>query len=180
MAAQVKVELSPHPDCPTSTVEDLSVEVQREGAGWRCTYIVTGDISRIVTPPPATPGRRDGLWRTTCFEAFVRQTPEDAYAELNFSPSGQWAAYRFDSHRSGMQPLDLPKDPEIAVVERSDRTFSLTADAALPEEFTTGSVRLGLSAVIEERDGTKSYWALAHPPGPPDFHHPDCFAAQLP
>ena len=41
--------------------------------------------------------------------------------------------------------------------------------------------QLGLSAVLEEKDGTKSYWALAHPPGDkPDFHDPDCFAAQLP
>jgi len=40
--------------------------------------------------------------------------------------------------------------------------------------------KLGLSAVIEEIDGTKSYWALAHPPGKPDFHHPDCFALTLP
>ena len=39
---------------------------------------------------------------------------------------------------------------------------------------------IGLSAVIEETDGTKSYWALRHPPGPPDFHHPDCFALELP
>ena len=40
--------------------------------------------------------------------------------------------------------------------------------------------RAGLSAIIEEADGTKSYWALAHPPGKPDFHHPDCFALELP
>ena len=40
--------------------------------------------------------------------------------------------------------------------------------------------RLGLSAVIEEADGTKSYWALAHPPGSPDFHHADCFVVELP
>ncbi len=39
---------------------------------------------------------------------------------------------------------------------------------------------IGISAVIEETDGTKSYWALAHPPGKPDFHHPACFAATLP
>ena len=39
---------------------------------------------------------------------------------------------------------------------------------------------LGLSAVLEEKDGTKSYWALAHPSGDkPDFHHPACFAARL-
>ena len=35
---------------------------------------------------------------------------------------------------------------------------------------------LGLSAVIEEANGRKSYWALAHPPGKADFHHADCFA----
>ena len=40
---------------------------------------------------------------------------------------------------------------------------------------------LNLSAVLEEKDGTKSYWALAHPAGDkPDFHAPDCFAAKLP
>ena len=39
---------------------------------------------------------------------------------------------------------------------------------------------IGLSAVLEQQDGTKSYWALAHPPGAPDFHHPDCFVARLP
>lgn len=40
--------------------------------------------------------------------------------------------------------------------------------------------RLGLSAVIEETSGAKSYWALAHAPGKPDFHHPDAFALDLP
>ena len=40
---------------------------------------------------------------------------------------------------------------------------------------------LGLSAVLEEKDGTKSYWALAHPdPEKPDFHDPGCFVAHLP
>ena len=35
-------------------------------------------------------------------------------------------------------------------------------------------------AVIEAVDGSVSYWALAHPAGKPDFHHPDGFALQLP
>jgi hypothetical protein len=39
--------------------------------------------------------------------------------------------------------------------------------------------RVGLSAVIEDTSGRKSYWALAHPPGKPDFHHEDCFAHEL-
>jgi hypothetical protein len=49
--------------------------------------------------------------------------------------------------------------------------------SALPHKATW---RLGLSAVIEDSSGAKSYWALAHPPGKPDFHHPDCFAHELP
>jgi hypothetical protein len=40
-------------------------------------------------------------------------------------------------------------------------------------------LRLGLSAVIEDIDGRLSYWALKHPPGKPDFHHPDSFALDV-
>jgi len=39
--------------------------------------------------------------------------------------------------------------------------------------------RLGLSAVLEETDGTKSYWALAHCGEKPDFHDAGCFTAKL-
>ena len=40
---------------------------------------------------------------------------------------------------------------------------------------------IGLSAILEEKDGTKSYWAVAHPDGDkPDFHDAACFAAHLP
>ena len=39
---------------------------------------------------------------------------------------------------------------------------------------------LGLSAVLEEKDGTKSYWALAHAADKPDFHDAGCFVARLP
>ncbi|MGH8470123.1 MAG: hypothetical protein ACREVY_14440 [Gammaproteobacteria bacterium] len=35
-------------------------------------------------------------------------------------------------------------------------------------------LRLALAAVIEEKNGSLSYWALAHPR--PDFHHADAFA----
>ena len=33
---------------------------------------------------------------------------------------------------------------------------------------------------MKDVDGGISYWALAHPPGKPDFHHPDSFALTLP
>ena len=39
---------------------------------------------------------------------------------------------------------------------------------------------LGLSAVLEDLNGEKTWWALAHAPDKPDFHHPDSFALELP
>ena len=56
--------------------------------------------------------------------------------------------------------------------------WALGATIAVPADTNW---ELGLSAVLEEKDGTKSYWALAHPnPEKPDFHDPGCFAAHLP
>ena len=49
--------------------------------------------------------RTDELWRTTCFEAFVRT--DGGYVEYNLSPSGAWAAYRFDGYREGMRGLEI-------------------------------------------------------------------------
>ena len=38
---------------------------------------------------------------------------------------------------------------------------------------------LSFTAVIEDTDGRLSYWALAHAPGKPDFHHAHAFALEL-
>jgi hypothetical protein len=60
---------------------------------------------------------------------------------------------------------------ELSVALDLSHFTDLPADAAW---------RVGLSAVIEAKDGSFGYWALAHPPGRPDFHHDDCFALELP
>ncbi len=100
------------------------------------------------------------------------------YIELNFAPSKRWAAYAFDGYRNGMRPLAISA-PRIEA-RRAGPCYSLVArlslDAARASEAPW---QLGLAAVIEERDGGRSYWALAHPPGRPDFHHADCFACEV-
>ena len=69
-------------------------------------------------------------------------------------------------------------DPGIVVRRIGDR---LELDAKISPDFLPPgrSLRLGLSAVLEDADGVLSYWALRHPPGKPDFHHTDAFATQL-
>ena len=49
------------------------------------------------------------------------------------------------------------------------------------EAFSDGvmGMRLALVAVIAEKNGSLSYWALAHPPHRPDFHHAEAFVLVL-
>ena len=100
---------------------------------------------------------------------------DEAYQEFNFSPSGEWAAYRFAGYRHGMAPLDTLAEPRIRV-KRSAGVLELHARISLP---LPSHPLLGLSAVIEQTDGTLSYWALHHAPGKPDFHLRDAFALEL-
>lgn len=132
--------------------------------------------SRFKVPVDAEAGRADDLWQTTCFEAFLRIPGADAYREWNFAPSGQWAAYDFTSLREGRTDAEVD-EPYIRV---EDNLIWWALGATIPVD-AEAVWALGISAVLEEKDGTKSYWALAHPPGDrPDFHDPACFTAHLP
>jgi hypothetical protein len=161
----VRLPLVRHPATPCDAVTAIEVEVRRAGSALALTYRLAGDAAALVIPPPAPPIRTDGLWRTTCFEAFVRPQGGEGYVEFNLAPSGAWAAYRFEAYRAGMAPLETAA-PQIAF-SRTDAGCELATRLALPG---AGPARLALSAVIEEQGGRTSYWALAHAGDRPDFH----------
>lgn len=74
----------------------------------------------------------------------------------------------------------LAEQADIAPVAPAADRYCLSACLEDDAGDDIGPWHLNISAVIEEADGTKSYWALAHAPGPPDFHNRDCFIATLP
>jgi hypothetical protein len=177
----MQLYLVPHASTPSADPQfKVWVTVEHAGllgvvASTNIWFGVGAPADRFVIPA-GEPGRADDLWQTTCFEAFLRASDEEAYREWNFAPSGEWAAYDFTSHRDGRGDAEVP--PPYVRVEDNLTWWGLGAtiavDAGKPWE-------LGLSAILEEKDGTKSYWALAHPPGDkPDFHDSICFAARLP
>jgi hypothetical protein len=178
----MRLALRLHPDSLCSAVTRIDVDVARPHAGsLLLSYFVTGKIGDLRLPPVVTAARADGLWERTCFEAFVGTSGDAAYYEFNFAPSTQWAAYRFSSYRSGMRIATEMSAPQIDGQSSPER-YILQAALELDwlSSLPSGARwRLGLSAVIEETSGRKSYWALAHPSGKPDFHHSDCFAHEL-
>ena len=174
--------LRPHPGSRPYGAAHIEVDVARPHAGTLVlSYIVTSDMSNARITSITTPARSDELWRHTCFEAFVRASSGGGYYEFNFAPSTQWAAYWFSSYRNGMRLAPEISEVPIEVQVNADG-YKLQASLAL--DRLSGLPRnvvwhLGLSAVIEDTSGRKSYWALVHPPGQPDFHHADCFAYEL-
>jgi len=152
-----------------------------ENAALALTYALKGDLTGLRIPPAGPPRIADRLWQHTCFEVFIVVKGQPTYYEFNFSPSGEWAAYAFRGYRDGEWIEDDGLHPEI-VVRSAASIFELEALVRLDRFLAIKpqvALGLGLSAVIEENDGTISYWALKHPPGKPDFHHPDSFALEL-
>ena len=170
--------LIPHPDSQCPAVKWIVVEAARPTpTALKLRYMLAGTIAELRLPPWAGAARTDKLWEHTCFELFLRPDATNAYLEFNFSPSTQWAAWRFRDKRNGKDDAADSLRPTIRFLA-SVEGITLTANVEnLPP---TEMWQIGLSAVIEEKSGRKSYWALAHPPGEPDFHDPDCFTLELP
>lgn len=176
------VTLKPHPDSRQSAVSRVSVAVVRTTAGLSLRYEVEGDTAALAIPELSNPSRADGLWKHTCFELFVRKTDGDGYLEFNLSPTGEWAAYAFEGYRAGMADVDAIKSVPIGT-RLMDRFFTLKAEIDLSSVKGLALDQpwiVGVTSVIEAVGGSKSYWALAHPQGKPDFHHADGFVLNLP
>lgn len=181
-AVMMHAALSIHPASPGPAGLHIEVDVSRpQPHALTLRYVLSGAIGAVRLPDTVEPQRADELWRRTCFEAFLRAPDGSAYVEINLAPSTEWAAYGFSGYREGMRAAEEIGAPEFELARDAD-TFSLAATidlggvAALPGDTPW---RLALSAVIEDIAGRTSYWAVKHPPGAPDFHHPDGFALEL-
>lgn len=170
--------LQPHPDDELASIKSVYVRVFMDDQNGVLVEFNVEGTADLILPEWKSSARRDGLWQTTCFEMFLKLPDEPAYWEFNFSPSTEWAIYAFDEYRGGMREMEAVVEPHIEF-EATGQHFQLEADVDLAGT-PQGQLIAGFSAVIEEKGGRKSYWALAHPPGKPDFHHPSCFAASLP
>jgi hypothetical protein len=171
----------PHP--PGLTVSGQASRQAGPQAGrlelvWR----LNGDLDALVLPDASQSRRRcDGLWQTTCLEAFWGFAGQQAYWELNLAPSGDWNLYRLSHYRGPLTPVELAAAPPWQV-RRTAGELEVAVDLDLSEVaggYEPGVAELpleiSLTAVIEQVGQGASYWALAHTGAEPDFHRRDSF-----
>ncbi|KQM17473.1 DOMON-like domain-containing protein [Novosphingobium sp. Leaf2] len=162
-----------HPAHPPLAVRSVEARIIGFDVTWlRVRWRVLG-AGKLIVPAFAGKGRADGLWQTTCFEAFLKRDGEPGYCEINLSASERWNVYDFAARREGMAERATPREPDCTMRLGTDLAIF---DAAIPAAgLPAPPWRCGLAAVIEETGGHKSYWALAHRADAPDFHDPACF-----
>jgi hypothetical protein len=180
--ATTQIGLVAHPTTQSDAIQSLDVQLSVLSPGvLTLGYTLQADMSRIRVEAEGVPGPADHLWEHTCFEAFIQPCGSRGYYEFNFSPTRQWAVYRFNSYREGMTPMHMANPPDISI-RKGPNYLELQATFPLPISAGAGAAqrpKLALSAVVEEESGRLCYWAARHSQGKPDFHHPDGFTFEL-
>jgi hypothetical protein len=144
-------------------------------------YSLAGEIESVLVPPASlTPGRKDELWKGTCFEFFLSSHDQPGYWEFNMSPSGDWNAYRMDAYRRiGFR--EETAIPQLSFEFRRvlDRVVLEAAVDLAPIVRPEAQLLMGITAVIRMKDGSETYWALVHPAPYADFHLWESFILPL-
>lgn len=168
--------LHPYVAESSPTAWRLEAAAARDESILAVSFRLKADMAGIVPLCAQGPGKRcDGLWRETCFEAFVAVAGESRYVEVNLAPTRDWNVYLFDGYRCGMRP-----DPSVSDLQRSAdlvdgilaAAFSLPLASLAPGDRV---LEVGLATVIRYIDGRLGHWALAHPGDRPDFHRREGF-----
>ena len=144
-------------------------------------YFLTGSIEDILLSPRSpNPGRKDELWKATCFEFFLALRDQPDYWEFNMSPSGDWNIYHMDEYRRlgfreetaiSQLPFQFKQESHQYLL---DVSVDLTPLLRSPQE-----VLIAITAIMQTKDSNETYWALTHPAPYADFHLRESFILTL-
>lgn len=187
MPASTRLTLQPFTASTWLEPLSLTAQLQATGSTLQLTYCLHGPWSELIQAPAVSnraPERRDGLWQSTCLEAFWGQPGEPGYWELNVACNGDWNLYRLDGYRQGLRP-----EARIAalpvVLERQPQQLQLSVSFSLePLGLSPAALDYSITAVLAQASTDNipavcSYWALRHTGPEADFHRRDSFLRLL-
>lgn len=170
------IDLEPHPDSQVKAVKRICVGYDLRTEDWHLAFEVYGDIAQLELPPVHSVKLGQDLWQSSCFEMFIACTTH-SYRELNFAPDGRCAAADFAGYRRAPTWL---RDPVLAHAESWQDAQRYRIDLSLAGTARPDMANhVGLCAIICDKSGAKSWWALQHEAGEPDFHHVSSFLIPL-
>lgn len=146
-------------------------------------FEIEGPVENLlISTPGLHPARVIGLWESTCFEMFVKHTSKDEYFEFNCSTANNWNIFYFLKEKAALKEyLEISNLASSTIINPGKVSLSFWIDLKkFPDDFwEDGKMQLGLTSVIESKDGGLSYWALDHLDKKPNFHLSKSFTYQL-
>lgn len=113
--------------------------------------------------------RADGLWQSTCFEAFWGRPHDKGYWELNLSADGRWNLYHFIKYREPQPPKACQDFPLKSIT-----TTPGSLHAILENRVRLNQAEASLCAVLKTKSATH-YYSSKHAGEKADFHLRESF-----
>jgi hypothetical protein len=153
-------------------VRAFTADIELIGDRLRCAWSLAAEPGAILWPAPGRGmGRAMNLWEHTCLECFIGPVSQPDYIEINLTTSGQWNSFHFTDVRQEMAESPLLVCESMSPTPPRPDGYDCAAQFNLSAWAEVAEFRIGIAAVIETRAGERHFFALAHPPTRPDFHH---------
>ena len=164
---------------PARNIPKISItgKISRKSNLLALHYSIAGNIEEIFIPlPSGHPMRNDELWKTTCFEFFLAIKGRPQYWEFNMSSSGDWNVYRMEAYRriGFREETSIRRIPLEIKKNATDFVLDVAVDLN-PIIQREQNLEIGVTAVIQTKDGNQTFWALTHPAPQADFHLRESF-----
>jgi hypothetical protein len=174
------LKLHPFQAEPWLTGIELSSALQWNQGILELRYRLRCREDQLTLPPPSNQReRRDELWMSSCFEAFIGVRGEKNYWEINLASSGDWNVYRLNDYRDGLaqepavQQLNIQQERQH---QGGDLQLDLAVEIPMAPLIPAGTaIEASITAVLDGGASGISYWALEHTGSEADFHRRDSF-----
>lgn len=168
---------------PNSNIPEINISgtIARENNFLQIHYSLSGKTETILFPERSRyPSRKDELWKATCFEFFVALPDKPQYWEFNMSSSGDWNVYHMDSYRRvGFREETTIQQLIFSVKRKAECIFVETSSELSLLIPVEQPIQVGITCIVQTKDGHETYWALIHPNPPADFHLRESFIIPL-
>lgn len=156
-----------------------------EGSILTLNFFVDDSHDELEDFYPLTIGENDtkvcpseDLWKSTCFEIFLKNRESADYYEFNFNSKGDWNLFYFSNYRERHKNLENVVDVSLVIEKNLNRTILIYRFDLKKLEHLKIPCQINISSVIKTK-AEISYWSQKHNGTKPDFHDPENFSLKM-
>jgi len=136
-------------------------------------FSLEGGLEDYLFPAVCKNKKANELWKATCFELFLASSNEEAYYELNVSPSLEWNFYSLPTYRAEVKEVENVSLNINTFKKENTYEINMTLESDILdfESFDT----CNMTAILLTKNRERTFWSLKPMGDVPDFHNKEFF-----